>query len=247
MKQNEFFKIINIREFLIFIFLLVSLSAYSQEKLFYAYTDSAKLVQDANNLVSDFTVKVNAVKPVINAQPAAILNTKPFLIFYSSRANRINLPIWYQVIPAQKSFFTQLSGSEKEGKKMFGFFFNGFYLPHEMGHALQYAAKKSEPNLYQNEYIANTIAILYWRAVKRSKELKQCYQYAKRIVKELPSPVPKGEDPVKYFNEHYAELGADPYKYGYYQFAQFIKIYEDKTLKGFDEFIKEFLVQQKMK
>lgn len=30
---------------------------------------------------------------------------------------------------------------------------------------------------------------------------------------------------------------ADPYKYGYFQFAQFIKIYEDKTLKNFDAYI----------
>ncbi len=63
----------------------------------------------------------------------------------------------------------------------------------------------------------------------------------KENISELPSPVPAGEDPVKYFNEHYQELGADPYKYGYYQFAQFVKIYEDKTLKSFDNFITDFL------
>lgn len=225
------------------VFLLAAtLGSYSQKTLFYVYDDSAKLVLDGNDLVADFTTKVNSIKHVIDSQPLAILNTRPFLIFYSPKANKVNLPIWHQVIPEQKKFFTELSGDEKAGEKMFGHFFNGFYLPHELGHALQHAAKKTEPNLYQNEYVANTIAILYWRKMGRTEELNQCYQYAKKIVKQLADPVPQGEDAVKYFNEHYAELGADPYKYGYFQFAQFVRIYEDKSLKNFDDFIRDFLV-----
>ncbi|RYG18390.1 MAG: hypothetical protein EOO07_09055 [Chitinophagaceae bacterium] len=224
------------------LFIIIGFSSYSQKKLFCVYKDSASLVKDANDIVADFTAKVNSLRPVFDSQSVAILNTKPFLIFYSPKANKVNLPIWYQVIPSQKKFFFELAGGEKQGEELFGLFFNGFYLPHEMAHALQHAAKIKAPNLYQNEYMANEIAILYWRKVKRSKELQKCYEYAKKIVKALPSPVPEGEDPIKYFNEHYAELGSDPYKYGYYQFAQFVKIYDDKTLKGFDEYIQEYLL-----
>ncbi len=169
------------KKILTILILLLNLNGYSQKKLFYAYADSAILVQDANKVVADFTTRVNAMIPAFASRPVAVLNTKPFLIFYSSKANKVNLPIWHQVIDVQKKFFAELSGSEKEGKKMFGFFFNGFYLPHELGHALQHAAKKSEPDLYQNEYVANEIAILYWRKVKRTKELKKCYQYARKI------------------------------------------------------------------
>jgi len=219
----------------------ISFTAFSQEKLFRTYTDSVALVADANVVANDFADKVNIISPVFVSKPVAILNTKPFLIFYSPKANQVNLPIWDQVIPAQKEFFYKLGGSPEKGKEMFGLFFNGFFLPHEMGHALQKAANRRESDLYQNEYLANTMAILYWRKVDRTKELRQCYEYAKEMVRQLPDPVPEGEDPIKYFNEHYAELGADPYKYGYYQFAQFTKIYEDKTLKNFDEFISEYL------
>jgi len=221
--------------------LLLSYEAYSQKKLFRVYTDSTALVEDANNVVSEFTNEVDNISPVFKSKPGAVLNTKPFLIFYSPKSNQVNLPIWDQVIPAQKQFFFELGGSQENGKEIFGLFFNGFFLPHEMGHALQKAADKRESNLYQNEYFANTVAILYWRKENRSVELRKCYEYAKKMVKQLPNPVPDGEDPIKYFNEHYAELGADPYKYGYYQFAQFTKIYEDKTLKSFDEFIREYL------
>ena len=207
------------------------------------YTDSVSLVNDANEIVTDFTDKVNAISPVFTSKTEAILNTKPFLIFYSPKANKINLPMWDQVIPAQKEFFYKLGGTEAKGKEMFGLFFNGFFLPHEMGHALQNAANKRKGDLYQNEYFANTVAILYWKRANRTEELRKCYEYAKQMVRQLPNPVPEGEDPIKYFNEHYAELGADPYKYGYYQFAQFTKIYEDKTLEGFDQFIEDFLAK----
>lgn len=228
--------------FLALIILLANLTSNSQKKFFYVYTDSASLVKDANYIITDFTAKVNALSPVFTSRPVAILNTKPYLIFYSPKSNQVNLPIWQQVIQQQKSFFSTMAGSEEKGEKMFGLFFNGFYLSHELGHALQQAAKKRETNLYQNEYFANIVAILYWKKVKRTKQLRQCYAYAKEMVSKLPNPVPQGEDPVKYFNDHYNELGADPYKYGYYQFAQFVKIYEDKTLDKFDGFIKTFLV-----
>lgn len=227
---------------LLILAVLSSIPTFGQKALFYSYADSSSLVNDANDIVDDFTKKVNSINSVFTSKPVAILNTKPFLIFYSPKLNTVNLPIWEQVIPDQKKFFQSLTGNEKDGKEMFGLFFNGFYLSHELGHALQTAANIKNSNLYQNEYFANTVAILYWRKVKRTDELKQCYAYAKRIISQLPNPTPEGEDPIKYFNEHYNELGADPYKYGYYQFAQFVKIYEDKTLKNFDMFIKEFFI-----
>ena len=231
------------RKLIIVICLFLNISVKGQKKLFYVYTDSANLVNDANNVIADFTAKVNAIKHVSASSPLAILNTKPYLIFFSSKSNRVNLPIWYQVMLPQKEFFTKLSGSEKEGEKVFGLFFNGFYLPHELGHALQFAVNKKETNQYQNEYFTNIVAILYWKKVKRNKELKQCYKYAKKMVGQLKNPVPEGEDPIRYFNDHYNELSADPYKYGYFQFAQFVKIYEDKSLVKFDRFIREFLIK----
>ena len=140
---------------------------HAQVKLFRLYTDSAVLVNDANDLINDFISKVQKTKPVFTAKPVAILNTRPFLIFYSPSSNQVNLPIWRQVIAPQKDFFYKLAGNEEKGKAMFALFFNGFYLPHEMGHALQYFAKKKKLDRYEGEYFANTIAILYWKKVKR--------------------------------------------------------------------------------
>ncbi len=148
--------------------------------------------------------------------------------------------MWNQVMESQKDFFYEVGGRRK-AREIFGLFFNGFFLAHELGHAMQSATQTWESSLYQNEYFANTVAIMYWRKDGRLKNLRKCYRYARLMMRQLPDPVPEGEDQIKYFNDHYQELGADPYKYGYYQFAQFVKIYEDEKLETFDVFVSRFL------
>jgi hypothetical protein len=58
-----------------------------------------------------------------------------------------------------------------------------------------------------------------------------------KFTKQLPNPVPKGEDPVKFFNTNYEQL-KDPYKYGYYQFKQFVEIYENRKTLHLDDLLK---------
>ena len=230
-----------------FVFLLIisflNQSLDAQQRLFTTYTVSSALVSDAEWVIRDFVNRVNDISPVISSKPVAILNTRPYLIFYSPKSNQVNLPIWHQVIEPQKEFFNQLAGSEQKGKEVFGLFFNGFYLAHELGHALKNAIKISDTSLYANEYSANVIAILYWKEVQRTEDLKRCYQYAKKFLAQLKNPVPDGEDPVAFFNTHYNELGADPYKYAYFQFNQFVQIYEGESTGNFRDYIKSYLSQ----
>ncbi len=221
--------------------ILVTAPTFAQEELFQLHTDSAQWVNTANRFVQSFTENIRKVKPDFHLTSKAILNTQLGLIFYNNQDNTINLPLWQQVVEPQKQFFYQLAGSEDEGRKVFGLLFNGFYLPHELGHAIQYAAGKHTSNEYDNEYFANTIAVLYWRKTGKQKELEECYQYAKKYLQQLPDPIPAGKDQKEYFTAHYHELAQDPYKYGYFQFSQFVKIYEDKTLPGFDHFLKMYL------
>ncbi|MDQ8005920.1 MAG: hypothetical protein REI64_14045 [Pedobacter sp.] len=218
---------------------LVGTSVSAQNKLFETHTDSAKLVDNANLLIKQFIVDVNKIKPDLKLKTTGVLNTKPFLIFYNSRQDVVNLPLWSQVIAPQKDFFYKLAGSENEGVKVFGLLFNGFYLAHELGHAAQTSAQKTIADKYDNEYFANVVAVLYWKKIGKRKELDACYKYAKIILKQLSNPVPTGEDERTYFTANYAKLSVDPYKYGYFQFSQLVKIYEDKTLPDFDTFIKE--------
>lgn len=167
------------------------------------------------------------------------------MIYFSSKSNKINLPLWEQLSTDSKAFFLKVANGEKSGKKLFGLFFNGFYLPHELGHALQKALPQYKAsNNYESEYTANIIAMLWWQKQGKQKELKQCYQYARKVLSQLSNPVPEGQTAEKWFTENYLAAGKDPFVYGYMQFGQFIKIYEDKSLKDFDAVIKD-LVKEK--
>lgn len=219
---------------------------FAQNEWFSLYQDSTKLTKDAKKITTDFENDIKKISPTTKFSIKAVLNTTPYLIYYDNIERTANLPIWEQVIPQQKNFFYEVAGSEAEGRKTFGLFFNGFYLPHELGHAFQDATNESESGpSYQDEYLANTIAILWWRKHKRNEDLKVCYEYAKKIWSKLPNPVPENMSEVEYFTKNYQEASSNPYVYGYMQFKQFIQIYEDKNLPEFDVFIKKYLKQIK--
>ena len=210
----------------------------AQSKWFTLYQDSVALVKDATILSEKFKKDVYKFKKDNKFTTTTILNTTPYLIFFDGQ-NKVNIPLWSQVLPELKTFTKEVTGSEEEGKRMFGLFFNGFYLIHEYGHAYQetYNRASSKPS-YQNEYLANTIAMLYWRKVGKKKELKQCYELAKKMFAKLPNPVPKGISKEEYFTKNYEEATKNPSVYAYMQFGQYIEIYEDKNLPDFNRYMK---------
>ncbi len=220
---------------LLFTLLLSSLS-FGQKKWFTTYQDSIKLVSDANLITQNFTKDIKKIDSNFKFEVKTILNTTPYLIFFYK--DTANIPLWEQVIPEQKQFFYQLSGSESEGKNVFGLFFNGFYLPHELGHAFEFALYGQIAGSYESEYFANTVAILWWKKHKRQEDLKKCYEAAKLMWEQLPNPVPEGSTIEEYFSKNYEQASQDPFVYGYMQFKQFVDIYETKNLPDFDTFIK---------
>lgn len=221
------------------LFLAITSISFGQKKWFSTYQDSIALVKDANAITQKFTSDLKKIDPTIKFDIKTILNTTPYLIFFYKDA--ANIPLWEQVIPEQKQFFYQLAGNEPEGKKIFGLFFNGFYLPHELGHAFDYILHGEVKNSYESEYLANTIGLLWWKKQHRDTELKLCYEYAKKTWTQLPNPVPEGSTVEKYFAENYEQATQDPFVYGYLQFKQFIDLYESKNLPDFDAFIKNEL------
>lgn len=228
--------------------LLLPVFLFSQTPLFKVYSDSAKLVQDAKVVTDDFMQQVYKTDASLKAiKPTAVLNTTPYLIFWDDSSQTANMPIWQQVIPQQKQFFIQLNqNNEAEGLRMFGLFFNGFYLPHELSHAVEWylvfhTKKRASQGYYMSEYFANTLAIIYWRQKGRTAELEACYKFAKQMIAQLPNPVPEGQDKIAYFNSNYERMTSNPFAYGYYQFSQFVEIYEKKTLPSFEEYLGSFV------
>lgn len=220
--------------------LFATIQADAQNKWFSLYSDSVALTADANTIINEMTSQVRVANPSIRlSRNKAIKNTTPYLIFIDLDSFTVNLPFWAEVIPEQKKFFAEVAGGEKEGKEVFGLFFNGFYLAHELGHSFSFGSGKKFDSYYDSEYDANIIAILFWRQTEKAK-LERCYMYAKKMLQLLKNPVPANEDYKKYVTKHYDELSSDPYKYGYIQFSQFVEIYDNKALPDFHTFIKSY-------
>lgn len=216
----------------------------AQDKIFSTYHDTIALKADTESLVKTFTKDVKKLQPDISFDIKSRIDTKPYLIYYDGK-NGVSMPFWEQVIPPIKAFLTEVSGSEEQGQEVFGLFFNGFYIPHELGHALQLKTEGIIKNGYESEYYANTIAILWWRKQGKLEELKKCYDYTKEIIKKLSNPVPKGQTKEQYFGENYEVASQDPNVYGWLQFTQFIKIYEDESLPDFDTFVSDYMKKKK--
>lgn len=222
---------------------LFSSSLLAQNNWFKLYEDSTSLVNDGKSITAAFTKDIHNIKTTLSFNVNTRLNTTPYLIFYwgENGERTANLPKWDQVIEPQKQFFYEVAGNEVEGKKLFGLFFNGFYLPHELAHAVEHYTKGNLKGSYKEEYFANIVAMLWWKKQGRTDELKSCYEMAKKVWAKLPNPIPAGSTMEDYFTKNYEQASQDPYVYGYMQFKQFIMVYEDKSLKDFDSFMISYL------
>ncbi|RYZ80113.1 MAG: hypothetical protein EOO68_37850 [Moraxellaceae bacterium] len=140
-----------------------------------------------------------------------------------------------------EGFLNEVSGSAANSKALAGMFFYGFFLPHEIGHAFQHHTNSTPANDFDAEYQASELAVTYWRSKGKQKELQQCYEMAKNVLKRLKNPIPENVDAKKYMTDHYNELLQDPYKYGYIQFSQIVKILEDQSLPDFETYVKKYV------
>jgi len=224
---------------LIALVLMSNIMHAQKNNWFRLYDDSTALVKDGNTIKDKFIGDIKKINPAIAFNVPVILNTTPALIYYNDQV--VNLPLWTQVIPGIREWMGQIAGGNSRAEDFFGLFFNGFYLPHELGHALQHVVEGATKGSYQNEYFANTVAMLWWRKQGKDKELKQCYDYAKSIKTQLSNPVPEGKSIEDFFTENYEQATMDPSVYGYMQFTQFIEIYENNKLPDFDAFIKGYM------
>lgn len=230
------------------VFVLTTNLFFAQENWFKTYSDSLALMRDANLITNQFKADLKKIKPnsKLNAEP--ILHTTPNLIYIER--DTVHLSYWDQVIPQFKQYLAQLAGSEEKGKEVFGLFFNGFYLPHELGHGFQFTVeKRTDLKSYEMEYFANTVSMLWWKKHHREADLKKCYDYAKIMMKDYPYPFPEGVNYKTYFSENYNKIQRNmelfARVYPYVQFNQFIEIYEDQSLPDFDTFIKNYLAKNK--
>lgn len=201
-----------------------------------AYADAAELRNDAQAIIDAFAAEVARARGgTLDTPPAAEVRDTPQLIFFSGKSNTIVMP-WWQTQPAEMRavFRTFAGGSDADAQHFFRAFFNRFLIAHEAAHWFQGRAGRRERTLYQNEDMANRLAVAFWRSQPDGERfLTELERLAGRALATLPDPTPPGEDPVTYFGANYQTLGRDPLKYGYYQFRFMADALRDRSQLDF--------------
>lgn len=223
------------------IFFIAGVSANAQNKYFEIFTDSAALKNQNDLLIQDIETRIKFINPSFSFKGLTTEIPTTFMPGqYREKTNKIYHVLWQVAEKPMEGFLTDVAGSKESGNKIAALFFYGFFLPHEIGHALQYNTNNVPESAAKGEYEASELAVAYWRSQGKDKELQQCYEFAKQAFKKLKNPVPENTDANKYINEHYWDLVNDPYKYAYIQFSQIIEILENKSLPDFQEYIKKY-------
>ena len=185
------------------------------------YADTAALRAGAQSIVSAFAAEVARVRGAPLAEvPTVLVRNESGLIRFLDPTNQVQVPWWDTTPPEMRAVFrTFAGGGDREGEHLFRAFFNRFLIAHEAAHWFQYRANRRERTLYENENMANRLAVAFWRTQPGGEALLvELERLAARAAANLPDPTPAGEDPVAYFGANYERLGPDPLKYGYYQF-----------------------------
>ena len=228
----------------IILLLLMGMTAQAQNHYFEIYNDSAALKNQNDKLIAEIEKRLQLAAPTFSFNGLTTEIPNKFMPGqYRQKTNKIYLNTWQVGGPPMEKFLTDVGGNPENGKSMAALFFYGFFLPHEIGHALHYQTGQVPENNYDSEYEANEIAVAYWRSQGKEKELRQCYETAKKVLLKVKNPVPENADPKAYITAHYNELLQDPYKYAYIQFSQIVKIMEDPSLPDFDAYVKKYLVK----
>lgn len=229
----------------IFFVSLISVSQLlvAQNKWFEIYDNPKVFHQNMENLITDFENQIQNIDPSLslNHLQVEIKDDLPYG-FYSPPENKIYLPLWKTSPQWTKDLVLQILGSEAEEKKLAGLFYNGFFMPHEIAHSFQFTTNTRKDNEFDNEKIANEIALLYWRKMGYHKELEACHTMMKKMLANLDNPFPpEVKDQKKYFTENYQAFVENMPKYMYVQSSQLVSVFEDTTLPDFDTYIAEIL------
>ena len=185
------------------------------------YADAAQFRTAAQGIVDTFAAGVSRVRggALADAPIVEVRNT-PQLISFLSSSNTIVVPWWETQPDETRAVFRTFSGGgDAQAEHFFRAFFNRFLIAHEAAHWFQARANRREATLYENENVANRIAVAFWRTQPDGEcFLVELERLATQAAAQLPHPTPAGESPAAYFDANYQTLGRDPLKYGYYQF-----------------------------
>lgn len=129
---------------------------------------------------------------------------------------------WEDLPPPIKGLLEAWAAKEtpgESGHRLFDDLFNGFLVAHELGHWVgDVSGRWATLDRWDSEMEANRIAIAFAEldTTTAAKLEKTVSEFA--FIRGTPDPVPPGQDPRKFFDDHYDTLSrTDPVAYSWFQ------------------------------
>lgn len=200
------------------------------------HADKAQLKSSAQAIVDTYVAAAeNAYGSDLGPAPTVEIRNTPPLIYIDYRSNKIVVPFWYTESAAVRSVFrTFAGGNDEQAERLFRCYFNRFLIAHEASHWFQFHAHREEASDYENENMANRMAVAFWRTQPGSESfLDELERLAVVAAASVPDPTPPGDDPVAYLGANYEAISSQPLKYGYYQWKFTVKALQDRKQLDF--------------
>lgn len=207
-----------------------------QKDEFLSYVNSFKETEadEGNQMILDkvSSIRDNFIHTIeeegvnVNYSPEVLVVNTPALMSFWGDQNfgYLLTPNWKSANPNMKKLFEywiEKTGVEDSAEHFFNQNFNWFLVAHELGHYLQETQKIRRIDYndrWNGEIYANQVAVSFWIAQGKEKELTDFINNTTKIMKFLSSPNDSKESEEDYFNKNHRELAQDPNKYAYYQF-----------------------------
>lgn len=212
------------------------------QTLFTAYTSEASLSHDVGAVYSDILAAAKDIATDLSVSTEIRVADSPMGIAFDPMAKASCFSLYAQAPNKLKSALLTITADEAEAEKVFGLFYQGWFVPHNFTYALMDAYGQSGAgHVYFDDYAANIASWHYWQEKGHGAEVSQCMEWAGKMRSGFPNPIPEGEIISIYLNENRDLLKDDPAGWLYVQAYQLLDIRENEKPFPFREFLHNFL------
>lgn len=220
--------------------------ALSQSILFKQQTQPAELEAAANKVGDEIISIAQAKQPKLTTKVKYTVGPWPTMVGFDVAENTGILPIWELQLPTIRTALIKAAGNEAAAKEVFGLFYHGLFIPQPAGQAIvQSFDLQKKGHAYFEMYELALIGWFYWRSAGKEAELQQCLEWARKLIKVLPSPVPKGDLVSFHVKENRQRYQTDAVAWLYIQMHMLIDMMENEPPVAIDEFMGNFLLDLK--
>jgi hypothetical protein len=187
-------------------------------------------------------VRVAGFRPT-KPEPSIRIERGALFAYYESAPNVVHMLRWETASMEARATFNLMAIHCKDGisgRELFRETYYRIFLVHELAHWLRPQLRAGNLDHYSEELEANRIAVAFWSRNPADRAwLGKMIERYRRVLTQLPNPVPKGEDRREYFNRHRDKWVRDgALQYGSYQLGMIVEAWDEPERPQLGEIVR---------